>query len=210
MNVPVLLALIGFGSGAPSPDYRAELGARYAAEVRRLGSSGQLEAAMKRAAEVEAQVGPFVQVRYEAALARNQAGAIRAAIEAYGQVLALDPDHVGALYDRGELLLVAGTTADRVTARRDLEHAEALRPDHWAVPYRLALLAAQDQDSIEMANALTRALRNGLELGLIGTDPAWDPILRGDRTGPALMRFVRTYGSDDLVNELEQRTGTSP
>ena len=208
MNPLVSVLLVGFGSSAPSPDYRTELGARYAAEVRSLASSDRPGTALERAAEIEAQVGPFVQVRYEAALAQNRAGAIRSAIRAYGRVLELDPDHVGALYDRGELLLVEGATADRSRARRDLERAEELRPDHWAVPYRLALLAGQDKDQTEMANALTRALRNGLDLGLLATDPAWDPLLRQERTGSALLRFVRTYGSDALVTDLERRIGT--
>ena len=149
-------------------------------------------------------------MRYEAALARNRAGEIRQAIQSYTRVLDLDPNHVGALYDRGELLLVAGADSDRVAARRDLEQAEKLRPDHWAVPYRLALLAAQDQNPSEMTNALSRALSNGMDLDLLATDPAWDTVLRQAQTGPILLRFARTYGSDALVQDLERRTGTSP
>ena len=64
------------------------------------------------------------------------------------------------------------------------------------------------QDQTEMASALTRALRNGLDLGLLATDPAWDSLLRQERTGSALLRFVRTYGSDALVTDLERRIGT--
>ena len=210
MHPATALLLLGLGGGAPTPDYRAELGARYAAESRRLASTDGLDAAADRAAQIDSQVGAFVQVRYEAALARNRAGEIRQAIQSYTRVLDLDPNHVGALYDRGELLLVAGADSDRVAARRDLEQAEKLRPDHWAVPYRLALLAAQDQNPSEMTNALSRALSNGMDLDLLATDPAWDTVLRQAQTGPILLRFARTYGSDALVQDLERRTGTSP
>ena len=201
------LLLLAFGSDAPAPDYRSELGVRYAGELRLLADREGVEAAMVRAAEIESHVGPLLEVRYEAALARNQAGAIRPAIQAYGRVLALDPDHVGALYDRGELWLVAGSPADRSKARADLERAETLRPDHWAIPYRLALLAGQEQDQEAMVDALTRALRSGLELGLLATDPAWNTLLRDAESRPVLIRFVRTYGSDALVQELERRPG---
>ena len=106
------LLLLGLGSEAPAPDYRSELGARYAAELRQGAARDGSDAAMKRAAEIESHVGPLLEVRYEAALARNQAGAIRPAIEAYGRVLALNPDHVVAVYVRGELWLVAVSPAD--------------------------------------------------------------------------------------------------
>jgi len=205
--VALALGLTAIG-GAPEPDYRAELGARLAAEVRALATAQSLDAAIERAVEIEDHVGPLVAVRYEAALARNQAGSIRPALVAYDQVLALDPDHIGALYDRGELLAVAGTEADRQQARTDLERAEQLRPDHWAVPYRLALLSARDHDARGMADALTRSLRAGLDLGLLANDPAWRAVLTHPDTGPTLLRFARTYGSDRLVQQLEQRTGS--
>jgi len=208
---PALLGATLFAvSNAPAPDYRAELGARFARQVRAVAAAEGLDAAIERAANIEDQVGPLTAVRYEAALAMNQAGKIRPAIHAYDRVLEHDPDHVAALYDRGELLLIAGTPADRNRARADLERAEALRPDHWAVPYRLALLAAQDGDGTEMTAALTRSLRSGLELGLLASDPAWHPILRSAQTGPGLLRFARTYGSDLLIQKLEQLAGSTP
>lgn len=206
----VLAPSAGAVSAAPAPDYRAELGARLAAQVRAVSATDGLDAAIARAAEIEDHVGPLVAVRYEAALARNQAGAIRPAILAYGRVLELDPHHVGALYDRGELLVVAGTPADRARARSDLEQAEQLRPDHWAVPYRLALLSGQDGDAPEMLAALTRSLATGLDLGLLAQDPAWRPLLAADRTGPGLLRFARTYGTSALVRELERLGQAAP
>ena len=209
MSLPALLIAVRLaGTGAPPPDYRAELAARYAQELRLLAQRDGAEAVTDRAAQIESEVGPLVAVRYEAALAQNQAGLIPRALRSYGQVLELDPDHVGALYDRGELLLVGGAEADRARARSDLQRAESLRPDHWAVPYRLALLAGRDGLHQDMSEALTRSLRAGLDPGLLATDPAWDSVLRNPQTGPALLRFARTYGSDALVRQLERRTGT--
>jgi tetratricopeptide (TPR) repeat protein len=210
MSLTAVALALATSMNAPAPDYRAEVGARLAAEVRQLASAEGLDSAMARAAEIEDQLGPLVAVRYEAALARNQAGAIRPAIQAYGRVLELNPDHVGALYDRGELLVVAGTPEDRVQARADLDRAESLRPDHWAIPYRLALLSGQDGDAEGMITALTRSLRAGLDLGLLATDPAWTTLLGAPTTGPAIVRFARTYGSEALSRELDKRAGESP
>lgn len=210
MHPAVLVVALLAVSTAPPPDYRAELGARLAASVRGLASARGVDAAVARAAELEDQLGPLPAVRYEAALALNQAGSIRPALQAYSRVLELDPDHVGALYDRGELLVVTGTAEDRSRARADLERAEALRPDHWAVPYRLALLSAQDGDAKAMSEAMTRSLRAGLDLDLLASDPAWRSVLQTPSTGPALLRFVRTYGSTQLVQQLEHLAGSPP
>ena len=204
---PILMATVGL---APAPDYRAELGQRLAAQVHMVADIEGLDAAIRFAAEVEDAVGALVEVRYQAALARNQAGHIRPAIKAYGRVLELDPDHVGALYDRAELWLVAGTDADRIQARADLERAEALRPDHWAVPYRLALMAGQEQQTAQLEAAMTRSIRAGLDLRLLLQDPAWLPLLRSEVTGGVLRRIVITYGSEALLRELEDATGPRP
>lgn len=197
---PILLTAVCL---APAPDYRAELGARLAAHVQHVADVEGLDAAIRFAAEVEDDVGSLVDVRYQAALARNQAGHIGPAIKAYGRVLALDPDHVGALYDRAELWLVAGSSEDRVQARADLERAEVLRPDHWAVPYRLALLAGQNQQTAQLEAAMTRSISAGLDLRLLLQDPAWLPLLRREATGGVLRRIVATYGSEALLRELE-------
>jgi len=151
-----------------------------------------------------------VAVRYEAALARNRAGHIGPAIQAYGRVLDLDSDHVGALYDRAELWLVAGSDTDRQQARADLERAETLRPDHWAVPYRLALLAGQDGQADRLEAAMTRSIRAGLDLDILLQDPAWLPVLRSETTGSVVRRIVRTYGSDALDRALEEAAGETP
>lgn len=210
MHPVALAASVAALSQAPAPDYRAELGARLAASVRAVATAEGLDAAVDRAAEIEDQVGPLVAVRYEAALAMNQAGNIQPAIRAYGTVLELAPDHTGALYDRGELWQLTGNPTDRARARHDLEHAESLRPDHWAVPYRLALLAGQDTDARGMSAALTRSLRAGLDLGLLASDPAWRPLLIHPKTGPSILRFARTYGATSLVQQLEHYSRTSP
>jgi len=199
-----------FVSLAPAPDYRAELGQRLAGEVHIVAEVDSLDAAIELAARIEDEVGALVPVRYEAALARNRAGLIGPAIQAYGRVLELEPDHVGALYDRSELWLVAGTEAERARAKTDLERAETLRPDHWAVPYRLALLAGQRGESNALEAAMTRSIRTGLDLDLLAQDPAWLPLLRSEQTGPALRRIVGTYGSDALVRELDKRAKETP
>ncbi len=196
---PVLVGM------APAPDYRAELGQRLAGEVHIVAETDSLNAAIELAARIEDEVGALVPVRYEAALARNRAGLIGPAIQAYGRVLELDPNHVGSLYDRAELWLVAGSDADRARAKADLEHTETLRPDHWAVPYRLALLAGQQGDASALEAAVVRAIRAGLDLNLLAQDPAWLPLLRSEQTGPALRRIVVTYGSDALVRDLKER-----
>lgn len=187
--------LVGLSTAlAPPPDYRSELGQRLAADVRRVAEAEGLDAAISLAAAIEDDVGALVDVRYEAALARNRAGRIEPAIAAYTRVLELDPDHIGALYDRGELWLVDGQPENRARAHADLEHAQRLRPDHWAVHYRLAQLAGQEGDFRKMEQTLVQSVQNGLAVGLLLEDPAWQTLFADPDAGPVLTRIVRIYG----------------
>lgn len=189
---------------APAPDYPAELGARLAAEVRAVAETDS-EAAIALAARIETDVGALTAVRYEAALVRNRAGLIRPAIEAYTRVLELDPDHVGALYDRGELRLIAQSDdpTARARAKADLQRAAELRPDHWAVHYRLAVLAAQEGEADVMESALLTALTHGMAPSLLLQDPAWRPFLVAEPAASRLRRLLRTHGSSDENTQLD-------
>ena len=200
-----LAALIAAGPARalrPEPDARAALDEALAARVEALAGRDPA-AAVAFARQIDGQVGALPAVRYELALTLNRQGELRAAREACDGVLELQPDHAAALYDRGELALLLG---DRAAARADLTRAAALRPRHWAVHYRLALLAAEDGDPTALEAALVMALRHGMDLRLLLDDPAWAPALSDPRAGPALRRVIVVYGAESLIRELEDRS----
>ncbi len=189
----------------PAPDVRAQVEVVLAAAVTHAAALQETpvesaEAAAAVAARVEDRVGAFGAVRYEAALAWNRAGELDRARAAYDDVLDVVPGHAGALYDRGEIALLQG---DRPAARRDLEAAAALRPDHWVVYYRLAWLELDEGHTAAGEAQLLAALRHGLDLRMLVTDPGWQPLLARPEARRAIERLVVVYGSDALLRELE-------
>jgi hypothetical protein len=185
-------------ASAPSPDYRAELGARLGAQIEALSASDP-EAAGRLGARVEDRVGPLAEARYATGLAFNRARDRSAALLWYDRCLALDPLHRGALYDRAELRLLGG---DREGARADLALLLAHPPVHWSTQLRVAQLAAMDGDPVAFERAMIGALAAGFELRTLGLDPAWRAWLDDPALGPILQRLIAVYGSDGLLDEL--------
>lgn len=189
--IPAALAL------RPAPDVRDEVETVLATAV---AGARDPAAAHALAERVEDRVGVFAQVRYEAALAWNRAGELDRARRGYDAVLATDPDHAAALYDRGEIALLQG---NRAAARTDLEAAAALRPDHWVVYYRLAWLELDEGHTAAGEDQLLEALHRGMELRMLVEDPGWRTLLKRPEARRAIERMIVVYGSDALLKDLE-------
>lgn len=193
-----LLLSAGARAAPPAPDYGEELGERLAAEVDRRsaedpgGAAAWGERALRR-------VGALNPLRYATALAWNRSGDREAALRLYDAVIADDPEHRGALYDRAELRLLLG---DRAGAEADLARLLRLPPVHWATHFRLAQLAAERGDPAAFEAALMDALRVGFELRTLTLDPAWRAWLQHPALGPVLTRIVTVYGNEDLLLQL--------
>lgn len=201
MVVGLLLALVARPAVAARepPDYRAELVRAAAARAETLNAQGLYPEAVDFAERFQEGVTPAADVAYEAAYALNRMAKLKAALAAYGEVLALDPDHAAARYDRGELLIALGRPED---ARADLEAAARLRPDHWAAHFRLAELAGRAGDPVALEEHLMQALRQGFDLRTMLADPTWRSWFRDPRLGPVLQKLVIVYGDESMLEGL--------
>lgn len=199
------LLVLALAAGGPAratrdpQDYRARLHQDAAAQAEVLNAQGrQAEAVDLCEAHVRV-LGEDAAVLYEWAFALNALGRLDRAEEVYGQVLARDPRHAAAAYDRAELRLARG---DVEGAAQDLQVAAQERPDHWAAHFRLAEVAALRQDPVAFEAALMAALGNGLDLRSLGPDPDWQGFARDPEIGPVLVRILSVYGDPATLEQL--------
>lgn len=195
----LLLAVAPARADRQPPDYRAELHRAAAARAEALNAEGRYQEAVELARRYQKGVEPAADVAYEAAYALNRMAKLDEALDAYDEVLKLDPEHAAAHYDRGELLLALGRPEK---ARADLEAAARLRPDHWVAHFRLAELAGRDGDVIAFEDHLMAALRQGFDLRTLLADPTWRSWFRDPRLGPVLRKLVIVYGDERMLEGL--------
>lgn len=195
-------ALLGPGlalAARAPPDYRDDLVRAAAARAQGLNEAGQFEDAIAFARSFQRTVTPAASVAYEIGFAYNRMAKLDEALDAYDEVLKLDPDHAGAHYDRGEILLALGRYDE---ASADLEAAARLRPDHWVVHFRLAELAGRRGDPVGLEQHLTDALRQGFDLRTLIKDPTWRGWFRDPALGPPLLKLVTVYGDESMLEGL--------
>lgn len=170
-----------------------------AARAEALNAAGQYEDAIDFARSFQRSVTPAADVAYEIAFALNRMAKLEDAVDAYGDVLELNPEHAAALYDRGEILLALGRDEE---ALHDLEAVARLRPDHWVVHFRLAELAGKRGDSLAFEEHLTDALRQGFDLRTLLKDPTWRGWFQDPKLGPILKKLVTVYGDETMLEGL--------
>lgn len=180
-------------------DYREALAARAASSIEALNASGRYEEAVQLGRRWQQGVEPSGAVSYEVAFAYNRMARLEDAIETYAEAIRLDPGNAAAHYDRGEILLALGRVDD---AAADLQAAAALRPDHWAVHFRLAELAGRRGDAAAFEAHLTDALRNGFAFEVALQDPRWRGWFRDPALGPVLVKLVTLYGDERILEGL--------
>jgi tetratricopeptide (TPR) repeat protein len=182
------------------PDYRAELAARVTEELERLNVEGRHKEAIRRGEAFGEDLFPAATVAYEVAFAYNRLGRVRPALRTYEAALSLDPGYAAAWYDLGELRLARG---ELDLAESCFSRSSALRPDHWAGPFRLADLAARRRDSTAFEENFREALRRGFDpLGIVG-DATWRDHARDPVIAPVFARLVTVYGNEELLRMFE-------
>lgn len=180
-------------------DYEQELFSAAATRVEQLSAAGRTDEAVALGRRIERRIGPSSLVSYEIGYALNRQGDRDGALQAYDRALTLDPDLATARYDRGELLLLEGRDAD---ARADFEAAARLRPDHWAVHFRLAELDARAGDARGFEDHLVEAMRQGFDFRTVVRDPQWRSWYRDPSLGPVISRLVVVYSDEKLLDIL--------
>lgn len=202
MSAPLLLLLFVLADALATRrprDYPASLDERTARQVEALVNEGKLDEAVALGRGHVKALGPSVDVLYEWGVALNAQGELRAAQARYDEVLAIDPEHAAARYDRAELHLSAGRLDE---AAADLAVALKQRPDHWAVHFRLAEVAGLRADPHAFEVALLDALRHGFDLRALPEYPRWRVFLADPQVGPVLERVVMVYGDERVLDQM--------
>lgn len=208
MGVPALVLialLVGRAHAARPPrDYRAQLFRAEAAELDALNRDGRFDEAIAQGRAFIRQVEASARVAYEVGLAFNRKGQPDQALDWYSRAIHLDPNLAEARYDRGEILLGRGRNE---AALVDFLAAARVRPDHWAVHFRLAQIAGRRADAKTFEAQLLAALRDGFDFHTITDDPEWRRWMRDPTLGRVLKRLIVVYSDDSVLQALQ---GDSP
>lgn len=183
----------------PPTDFREVVHRSAAAELEALNARGDFAAVREHGQRFLDRVEPSARVLYEMAYAANRQGERRAALGLYDRAIEQDDELAVAFYDRGELHLLEDDVA---AARADFEAAARLRPDHWAVHFRLAHLAGRQGDPEAFDAHLMAALRHGFDFRTVVQDPDWRRWAAHPELGRVLRRLIVVYSDEALYDAM--------
>jgi len=182
------------------PDYAEEMVRRAAATAGRLNQEGRHAQAAEWGSEFQRHVIEGAAVEYEVGLAWYRLGRTDRAARHYRRTLDEDPTYAAAWYDLGEIRLEAW---DLDEAEEAFARAAALRPDHWAGPFRLAEVAARRGDADGFESHLKDALSAGFSFRVVLGDPNWVEYYRNPALAEVIRRLVTVYSDERLLPLFE-------
>lgn len=148
----------------------------------------------------EKELFPSEQLCYDVGLAYNQQGNLAQAKKYYNRAIEINPNQASALYDRAELYLLEGKTAE---AKTDLERLINQKQQHWAIYFRLAEIAAKEQDGKKMEEYLLQAIRYDMDITLLLKDPlTWKKVAKDPKLEPYLHRIFVIMAEEKLWEML--------
>ncbi len=187
----------------PPTAYPVVLAREAAARLEASNVQGAYADTVEWGEDFQEQVLRAADVEYEIAYAWNALGEVGRARRHFERAVELEPDHAGAWYDLGELLLFQGELDD---AEHAFERAAALRPDHWAGPFRLAELAARRGQPELFEEQLRRALSCGFSFRVVVGDANWLGYYREPALRDVIRRLVTVYSDERLLLAFEEET----
>lgn len=204
---PLLLPLVMPTLAAVQPpDYGRVLVRERAAVLEAMNAQGRHAEVVESGERFQEDLLPAAAVEYEVAFAWNALGEGDRARRHYHRAVDLDPGDAASWYDLGEILL----RAQELDAAADaFGRAAALRPDHWAGPFRLAEIAARRRQPELFEQHLRDALRAGFSFRVVLGDANWLGYYRDPALQDVLRRLVTVY-SDERLLEAFEREGVAP
>ncbi len=196
----VLACALAAHAARVPPDYTEELVGRAAALAGRLNQEGRHAEAAQWGAEFQRHVLRAAAVEYEVGLAWYRLGRMDTAARHYRRTLEQDPTLAAAWYDLGEIRLIDWDLDD---AEEAFARAAALRPDHWAGPFRLAEVAARRGDATAFEAHLREALAAGFSFRVVLGDPHWVEYYRNPALAEVIRRLVTVYSDERFLQVFE-------
>ena len=140
-------------------------------------------------------------IHYELGLQYNQQGNITMAERQYRASLSIDDAYIPALYDLAEILLLRGDTKE---AKLHLLTLQQQQGQHWVVSYRLAQIAASEQDTAVMELNLKRALREGMPSQVLLDDKVqWQIHLTNRTVALSMELLLSALGHESIWNGIK-------
>ena len=170
-----------------------------------------LKKAVREAQAFDDHVLADAEVRYLIGLAHRYLGDASSARASLEGSLALDPQHVAASYDLGELMLIAG---DLAAAEKRFELVATHNPDdatQWLGHWRLAEVSAMRGDANGFETHLKQAIREGFSLRRIEGLPNWKAFYRDPELRDVIQKMIALYGTPETQRTLQPpQTETAP
>ena len=163
-----------------------------------------LDEVIARGEAWQATVQPDAGLAYLVGLAWRYKGSEAKARSHWEAAVELDPDYRAPWYDLGELYLAAG---ELDAASSAFEQVARLTPDgeeSWLAPWRLAEVAAFQQDVEGFESHMREALRHGFTFDRVSGLPNWKGFLKDPVIGPSVRKMVTVYGSPGDLDALER------
>lgn len=151
----------------------------------------------------EKRVFRSARIHYELGLQYNQLGNLSLAENEYRDALTINPKYTPALYDLAEILLLQGSVDSVEEAKRHLMMLQQ-EGEHWVVSYRLAQIAASEQDTGSMEQQLKRAFREGMPSQVLADDKVqWREYLGEANVALSMELLLSALGHESIWNGLQ-------
>ena len=163
-----------------------------------------LDAVIERGETWQSTVQRDAGLTYLVGLAWRYKGSDAKAKAQWEAAVKLDPDYRAPWYDLGELYLAAG---EFDSASKAFEQVARLTPEgaeSWLAPWRLAEVAAFQQDVPAFEEHMRTALRFGFTFDRVSALPNWKGFARDPVMGPSVQKLVTVYGSPGDLDALKQ------
>ena len=185
---------------AEPPDYAESLAIAAENEADQLLADGRLEEALTLVQAFQASVLEDPRIAYEEALILRHLDRNEEATVLLLEITAKHPDMAAPWYDLGEIHLSKGQMAQARTAFQEATNLTEEHPLGWAGPYRLAEVAAFQEDAQGFEASLREALRRGFSFSrTVGGDPRWSRFLAHPELGPILRQLATVYGEEAVL-----------
>ena len=153
----------------------------------------------------EERVFRSARIHYELGLQYNKVGNTSTAEQEYRKALGINPQYTPALYDLAEILLLQGSVDSVVEAKHHLTTLQEAG-SHWVVSYRLAQIAASEQDPRVMEQQLKRALREGMPSQILMDDKVqWRGYLIDSNVALSMELLLSALGHEAIWKSLQSQ-----
>jgi len=184
-------------------DVVIESSCHFSPSERAMVCDDRLQEAIRLAERFDLDVLQDAELRYLMGLASRYLGEETSARRRFERSLMLDPNHIAASYDLGELLLISGELpAARDCFQRVADHNQD-PSTQWLGPWRLAEVSAMQGDAERFEAHLKQAIRKGFSLRQIEGLPNWIAFYQDPDLQDVIQKMIALYGTQETLESLQ-------